>query len=97
MLQHLLGTAQMAAHKRRPTREKVHALKNNEVPIQLTCAIFSSGSPGDLWTGWTREGGFNLLTDGSFDIFMGGSYAKIVHGLHKKHILKGVREVFANI
>lgn len=35
MLQHLPGTARMAAHKRRPTREKAHALKNNEGPVQL--------------------------------------------------------------
>lgn len=72
--------------QRRPTREKVHTLKNNEVPIQLLCARFSSGSPSDLSAGWSGQGGFNLSTDGLFDIFMGESFAETLHGLHKKHI-----------
>lgn len=74
--------------QRRPTREKVHTLKNNEVPIQLLCARFSSGSPIDLSAGGSRQRGFNLLTDVLYDIFMDDSFAKIPYGLHKeKHIL----------
>lgn len=83
--------------QRRPTREKVYTLKNNEVPIQLPCARFSSGSPIDLSAGWSRQGGFNLLTDGLFDIFMGHSFTKTLNWLHKTRFESREKQVFANL